>query len=76
MVTVFNDSHHRGLWRLGVVEKLIVGVVGVTRGAHVQVISKTGRPTTLGRPIQLLLEVRVHDAPEVGDCTHNVPDGI
>ena len=65
VVTVFDESHPRGMWRLGVVERLLTGVDGVTRGAHVRVISKTGRPISLRRPIQLLypLEVKSCDLP-------------
>lgn len=46
----------------GLVETLITKADGITRGARVQVISKTGRPITLRHPIQLVypLEVRVH----------------
>ena len=74
IVTVYDDSHPRGMWRLGVVEELIIGADGVTRGARVRVISKTGRPTTLRRPIQLLypLEVRAHRTPEEGDCMDDI----
>ena len=72
VVTVFDDSHPRGMWRLGVLEELISGVDGVTGGARVRVISKTGRPTILRRPLYPL-EVKMHDLPEGEDCTDNVP---
>ena len=64
------------MWRLGlgVVEELITGANGITRGPWMRVISKTGRPTMLRRPIQLLypLEVRAHRTPEKGDCMNDV----
>ena len=47
VVTVYDDSHPRGLWRLGVVKALITVVDGVVRGAQVRVVSKKGRPVLL-----------------------------
>ena len=47
VVTIYDESHPRGFWRLGVVEKLVNGVNGETRGAKVRVVSKTGRPFVL-----------------------------
>ena len=54
VVTIYDEYHPRGLWRLGVVEELVNGVDGETRGAKVRVVSKTGRPSVLRRPIQHL----------------------
>lgn len=70
VVTVYDESHPRGLWRLGVVRSLIVGADGVTRGAEVRVHSKTGRPVVLRRPIQHLYPLEVTSQQESEeDCT-------
>ena len=47
VVTVFNDSHPRGMWRLGVVEELIDGADCVTRGARVQLFLESYECTIL-----------------------------
>ena len=54
-------------WRLGLVEELINGADGKTRGAKVRVVSKTGRPSVLRRPIQHLYPLKVNEAPENDD---------
>ena len=59
LVTVYDDSHPRGLWRLGVVHDLNESSDGEVRGACVRVISKTGRPILLRRPIQHLYPLEV-----------------
>ena len=74
VVTVFDDSQPRGMWRLGIIEELIHGADSVTRGARVRVITRTGRSTSLRRPIQLLypLEVKMRDVPENEGRTENI----
>ncbi len=52
VVTVYDESHPRGLWRLGKVERLVHGSDGVVRGVYVKVMSKKGHPKTLCRPLQ------------------------
>ena len=59
VVTVYNEGHPRGLWRLGKIEKLVQGVDGNVRGVHVKVISKRGRPKVLRRPIQHIYPLEV-----------------
>ena len=56
LVTVYDA---RGLWRLGIVQDLNKSSDGEVRGAFVCVISKTGRPILLRRPIQHLYPLEV-----------------
>ena len=74
IVTVYDEGHPRGLWRLGKIESLIYGTDGVVRGVYVRVMSKGGCPKSLRRPLQHIypLEVRCEpaaDAPSDADTT-------
>ena len=51
IVTVHDDKHLRGLWKLGRIEKLLPGADGNARGAFIRVQSK-GRSSVLKRPLQ------------------------
>ena len=51
VVTVFEDNLHRSQWKLGRVEQLIHGADDRVRAALVKIISKSGRPVTVKRPI-------------------------
>ena len=72
-VTIYDEDHPRGFWRLGRIESVIRSSDGVIRAARVKTQSKTGRPTVLRRPIQHLypLEVDLQE-PRAGD---NQPEG-
>ena len=50
LVMIRGDVPNRGTWRVGVVDSLIVGKDGVTRGANV----RTGKSSTLQRAVQQL----------------------
>ena len=52
VVTVYDEGHPRGLWRLGRIEDLIEGMDGRIRGVYVRVISEKGRARVLHRPVQ------------------------
>ena len=60
VVTIYDDNHQRGMWRLGRIEELIPGADGQVRGVRVRVVSKGGQLKIINRPIQHLypLEVR------------------
>ena len=59
-MTVYDEGHPRGLWRLGRIEELILGADGKIRGVRVKVVSKGGQVKIIQRPIQHIypLEVR------------------
>ena len=59
VVTVFEDNLPRSQWRLGRVEQLIPGADNSVRAAVVKVITKTGRPMTVKRPVQKLFPSEV-----------------
>lgn len=69
VVTVYDEGHPRGLWRLGRIESLVYGADGVVRGVFVRVMSKKGRPESLRRPLQHIypLEVRCEPTAEEPD---------
>ena len=58
-VVIIHDDTHRGLWRLGVVQKTLKGKDGIIRRAVVR-IKEGSKVSFLRRPIQRLypLEVR------------------
>ena len=53
-VTVSEDKLPCSQWKLGRVQQLIHGADDRVREAVVKVISKTGRPVTMKRPVQKL----------------------
>ncbi|XP_065182497.1 uncharacterized protein LOC135813325 [Sycon ciliatum] len=57
IVVIHQDGVQRGLWKLGVVDSLRPSEDGRVRGAVVRTTTKSGRPTTLNRPIQRLYPV-------------------
>lgn len=52
VVTVF-EGKKRGLWKTGIVQKLVTDKDKVIRGAQVRVTTK-GRPTPISKPVQHL----------------------
>lgn len=70
LVTVYDDSHP---WRLGLVQDYTNSSDGELRGASVRVISKTGRPILLRRPIQHLYPLEVSSSETRTDDEDSVP---
>ena len=62
IVTVYDEDHPRGLWRLGRIEEVIPSADGNIRGVLVKVVSKGGQVQFIRRPVQHIypLEVRSH----------------
>ena len=60
VVTVYDEGHPRGLWRLGRVVELIPSADGKVHGVRVKVVSKGGQIKIIQRPFQHIypLEVR------------------
>ena len=60
IVTVYDEGHPRGLWRLGRIDDVILSSDGKVRGVYVKVMSKNGHTKIFRRPIQHIypLEVR------------------
>ena len=61
VVTLFEDNLPRSQWRLRRVEQLIPSSDDNCRAAVVRVITKTGRPGTVKRPIQKPFPLEVQD---------------
>lgn len=59
VVTVYDEGHPRGMWRLGKIEGVTRSHDGMIRSARVKVQSKTGRTTVLKRPVQHLYPLEV-----------------
>ena len=59
VVTVLKDNLPRSQWTLGRVEQLIHGADDRVRAAVVKVISKSGRPVTMKRPVQRLFPLKI-----------------
>ena len=63
VVVVHVEGQPRGHWKLGVIERVMVGADGVVRAALVGVTTK-GRSSTLCRPIQHLYPIEVRHTQE------------
>ena len=63
VVVVYAEGQPRNYWKLGVIEKLMLGGDGVVRAASVKATSK-GKSKTLCRPIQHLYPLEVQCSPE------------
>ena len=61
----------RGCWKLAKVQGLITGRDGKVRGASLKVASRSGTPTMLNRPLQLLYPLEIHVDPH----PTSLPDG-
>ena len=62
-VTVYDEGHLRGMWRLGRIEDLIVGADEKIRRVCVRTMSKKGHSKVLRRPIQHIYPLEVHSDP-------------
>ena len=51
----------RAEWRTGVIESLMRGKDGMTRGARLKTTSKQGQITTIHRPVQKLIKLEIDD---------------
>ena len=67
IVVIHDESLPRGQWRLGKIEQVIEGSDGHARGVRVRTQTKTGRPTILRRPIQLLYPLEINCQPRSDD---------
>ena len=72
IVTIYDDSHPRGMWRLGRIETLIPGTDGIVRGVTVKVTSRSGRPSVIRRPIQHIYPMEVKSSSVPTDNTDAV----
>ena len=72
VVIVHEDGLHRGLWKLGRVERPIKGKDGLVRGAVVKLTTpKKRHPTWLRRPLQRLYPLEF-GARSQGDSTEDI----
>ena len=60
VVVVHEESLPRGFWKLGLVEELFSGWVGVARAGLVRLASRDGKRSFLRQPIQRLYPLEVH----------------
>ena len=78
IVVIHDESLPRGQWRLGRIEQVIKGSDGHARGVRVRTQTKTGRPTVLQRPIQLIYPLEINGQPGSDDsrdiATTTAPD--
>ena len=61
VVIVHEDNLRRNFWRLGRVERLIMGSGGVVRGAAVKFGERNKSSTVFERPVQKLYPVETHE---------------
>ena len=60
VVTIYDEGHPWGIWRLGRTEDFIEGTDGKVRGVIIRVVSKKGRVQLLRRPIQHIYPLEIH----------------
>ena len=71
IVLVHDQDQPRGFWKLARVQSLITGRDGVVRGATLKVASKSGTPTILQRPLQLLYPLEISSDPPTTATTES-----
>ena len=62
VVSVYEDKIPRDLWKLGRVEKLLVGQDGKVRAAELTINDKAAKTITMRRSIQKLFPLEVNDS--------------
>ena len=60
IVLLKEDSLPRNRWRMGRIEKLVIGRDGYCRGARISTSSSAGKQTTCSRPLQKLVPFTKH----------------
>ena len=82
IVLVHDDSRPRGFWKLALVEKLVTGQDGLTRGAILRVSSTGERASTLQRPLQRLYPLELSSTTadvgitDLSQCSHQEDEPI
>ena len=59
VVSAQEDNQPRGSWKLGKIEEVYTGNDGKVRGCKVKVITNTGKPSFINRPINRLYLLEV-----------------
>ncbi len=72
-MTVYDEGHPRGMWRLGRIEELTPSSDDKLRGVRVRVISKGGQVKIIRRPVQHIYPLEVRTDPQETQYT-NVSD--
>ena len=73
IVTIYDEGHPRGMWRLGRIEDLIEGADGKVRGVRVRVVSKKGHVKILRRPVQHIYPLEVRSGTQTREPTDPKP---
>ena len=78
IVVIHDESLPRGQWRLGKIEQLIKGSDGHAKGVRIRTQMKTGRPTVLQCPKQVICSLEINYQPGSDDsqdtATTTAPD--
>ena len=75
-MTVYDEAHPRGMWRLGRIEDLIEGADGRVRGVLVRVASKKGCSKLFRRPIQHIYPLEVRSTAQSDESVHLEPSDL
>ena len=70
VVSVQEDNQPRGSWKLGKIEEVYTGNDGKVRGSKVKVITNTGKPSFINRPINRLYPLEVVESNSKSNIEH------
>ena len=70
VVSVQEDNQPRGSWKLGNIEEVHTGNEGKVRGCKVKVITNTGKPSFINRPINRLYLLEVAEINSKSNIEH------
>ena len=70
VVSVQEDNQPRGSWKLGKIEEVYTGNDGKVRGSKVKVITNTGKPSFINRPINCLYPLEVVESNSKSNIEH------
>lgn len=71
IVTVYDECHPRGMWRLGRIEELIEGTDGKVRGVRVRTQTSNGCISVLQRPVQHIYPLEVRSTESLSTTSPN-----
>ena len=76
VVTIYDEGHPRGLWRLGRIIDFLPSTDQKLRGVTVKVVSKKGQSRILRRPIEHIYPLEVRECEQASETGEDEPSDV